>query len=566
MVREKAQTLLDHLAKQLSPVIWHIGVVSFFINLLILPVSLYSLQVFDRVMATGSLATLFWLTVAVLLLFAVAGFLQSMRGIMVQRLGDWLYGEVAQATLPLTLSQATVNGGGQGAQNLRDANALKQFLSGPALTTLMDAPWSVLYILILFLLHGVLGTLVTIGAVSLLFLAWLNEVVMRRSMKLAGRPQLQNMQELEFATRNADVIEAMGMAGTLINRWRDAQEKINAVQSQAGNRSSMVQGITKFIRLSLQVLVTGAAAWLALEGQVTMGAIIAASILSSRALAPFEAAIASWRTLAEAKQSYARLQKALSTKMREEGISLPVPTGILSVENLTYGAPGGQVILRNISFAIEPGDILGIVGPSGCGKSTLARLITGIWQPSAGIVRLDGANVYTWPRAEFGEYMGYLPQDVELFGGNVKENIARLQSDAPDTAIIEAAKLAGAHELVLRLPQGYETNIGTGGSMLSAGQRQRIGLARAFYGSPNLLVLDEPDANLDDQGKQALLLALKQAKLKRMTTLIITHRKSILTHTDKLLMLRGGTVEAFGPTGQVVAALNAANKQKVGNA
>lgn len=553
-MRESAT--LNRIVKQLRPVLWHAGAVSFFINLLILPVSLYSLQVMDRVMATGSFATLFWLTLVMILLFAAAGVLQSLRSIMLQRVGDWFHRDITTLVLPITLAQASQSGGMQGAQGLRDAASVRQFVSGNGFVTLLDAPWSVLYITVLFIIHPLLGVMVTGGAFFLLALAWFNESMMQSPLKQAGAYQMQNMQELEFATRNADVIAGMGMEQALISRWQSGQNAINYLQGKAGARGSVVQGITKFARLTLQVLVTGVAAWLALDGSITIGAIIGASILASRALAPFEAAIGSWKTLSEARQAFDRLDQMLGTQLREEGMSLPVPHGAISAENLYYTPPGQpQPLLKNISFHLEAGEILGIIGPSGSGKTTLARLLMGIWAPQSGIVRLDGANVYTWPREEFGRFTGYMPQDVELFRGSVKDNIARLLHDVPPEMIIEAAQLANAHEMILQLPKGYETEIGANGALLSAGQCQRIGLARAFFGSPRLLVLDEPDANLDDAGKQALWVAIKQAKLKRITTVVISHRKSILQHSDKLLMLRNGAVEHFGTPQHVLHSL-----------
>lgn len=552
MLKPSHDTALDVLKKQLRPVMYHVGAVSFFINLLVLPVSLYSLQVLDRVMATGSMSTLFWLTLIMIVLFAASGALQYLRSMMLQRVGDWGHEKISLAVLPITLHAATVNAKGN-AQALRDANSLKQFLNGAAITTLMDAPWTVLYLAVLFMVHSVLGFLVTGGVIALFVLAWLNESLMRLPLKQSGTHQLKNYQDIEFATRNADVIEAMGMRQTLIARWQGLQTKVNELQGQAAGRSAVIQGVTKFVRLTLQILVTGVAAWLAIRGEVTVGAIIAASILASRALAPFEAAIGSWKALTEARGAYGRLQHALQAEIRQEGMALPAPQGAVAVENLYYVAASNQPpILRQVSFQLAPGECLGVIGHSGSGKSTLARLIAGIIRPASGIVRLDNANVYTWPREEFGKFTGYLPQDVELFGGTVKDNIARLQTDAAAEDIVDAAQMANAHDLILRLPQGYETDIGPNGANLSAGQRQRIGLARAFFGNPRLLILDEPDASLDDTGKAALVEALKHAKQQGMTVILITHRKSLLSRTDKILVLKQGAVESYAATEQLM--------------
>lgn len=546
--RHRLHALLYHL----RPVALSVGMVSFFINLLILPISLYSLQVMDRVINTGSLATLLWLTLMMVGMFAAAGLLQTLRGMILMRLADWLHDSIADMALPLVLTQAA--SGGRGAQHLRDAASLKQFLSGPGLTTLIDTPWSILYVMALFIIHWVLGVLVTAGAVALLLLAWLNEAVMRQPVKEAGARQLRAMQELELATRNAEVTEAMGMGPALAARWKALQQDAVVLQAQAGGRSSAIQGITKFVRLTLQILVTGVAAWLAIEGQVTTGAIVAASILASRALAPFEVAISGWKSFTDARGAYARLEKAFAEgAMREEGMALPAPKGALTVEQLVYGVAGrDKPILKGIQFALEPGEVVAVIGASGSGKSTLARLIMGVWAPSSGVARLDGADIYRWPREDFGRHAGYLPQDVELFGGTVKDNIARFSDEVTPEAVVRAAQMAGAHELILRLPKGYDTEIGPGGAMLSAGQRQRVGLARAFYGEPRLLVLDEPDANLDEAGQQALVAALRLAKSRHITTLLITHRNTFLAHVDKLLVLKDGTQDAFGPVAAVM--------------
>ncbi len=487
-----------------------------------------------------------------ILLFVVAGGLQFLRSLMLQRIGDWIHTTLTTNLLPVALSHAGGNDNSN-VQSLRDANALRQFISGPSLTTLMDIPWTVLYLGVLFVIHAWLGFLVTGGIVILFLLAWLNEGLLRQLAKKAGSLQIKGLSDLEFATRNTDVIEAMGMKQKLISRWLNTQAKAVEWQALANSRSAAVQGVTKSVRLILQILVTCISAWLAINGEVTIGAIIASSILASRALAPFEAAISSWKGLTDARAAYNRIQKTLQLTRRQEGISLPSPAGKLSVEGLTYALNNKQLpILRNITFQLEAGECLGIVGHSASGKTTLARLMAGIFAPTSGVVRLDGANVYTWPREEFGRFTGYLPQDVELFSGTIKDNIARLLPDALPEMIVEAAASANAHEMILRLPNGYETDIGTSGMALSAGQRQRIGLARAFFGNPRFLILDEPDANLDGTGKVALIQAIQKAKRAGITTVLISHRSSILQHTDKLLVLKHGTVESFALTRQLM--------------
>jgi PrtD family type I secretion system ABC transporter len=547
----------EQLENDLKPVAVAVTVMSFFLNLLILPISLYSLQVLDRVMSTGSIETLLWLTLMMAVSFVAVGLLQTFRSMVLIRGADWLHENLTRLALPLVLSQAAA--GGRGAQHLRDAATIRQFLAGNGLSSLLDAPWSVIYVAVLFVIHPSLGMLVIAGAAILLLLAWLNEAAMRGPLKESNQKHVRGMQELEAATRNAEVTEAMGMGAALASRWQAMQAGVTALQAQAGDRSSLIQGATKFARLSLQVLVTALSAWLALKGDVTVGAIIAASILASRALAPFESAIGSWKLLADVRAAYARLAEIFSAdSQRDESMSLPEPEGHLTVEHLTFTVEGRErPILADISFGLHAGESLGIIGASGSGKSTLARLITGARAPASGVARLDGADVYRWPRAEFGRHVGYIPQDGELFSGTVKDNICRFREEATPEAIVRAAQMAGAHDLILRLPNGYETEIGTGGAFLSAGQRQRIGLARAFFGDPRLLVMDEPDANLDETGQHALQSALHLAKQRRITTILITHRRSLLSQVDKLLVLRGGGQDMFGPAQQVIAALAA---------
>ena len=557
---QKPIELFDKIFTDLRPVAYAAGAVSFFINLLILPMSLYALQVMDRVINTGSMATLIWLTLIMLAMFAVAGLLQALRSITLTRAADWAHERMSELALPIVLTQST--GGNRGAQLLRDAASIRNFFSGPGLSTLFDAPWSILYIIVLFIIHPALGVLVTSGAVLLLVLAWFNEAAIREPSKEAAFFQARNMQELELATRNAEATQAMGMGKALTLRWRSVQARVYALQTLGSDRAALIQGFTKFARLSLQVLVTGIAAWLSIDGAVTIGAIVASSILASRALAPFEVAIGSWKTMNDARTAYTQLRDVLTNASAlEDPMALPAPEGVLSLEKVSFTPPGRQApILSNIDLHLQAGETLGIIGASGSGKSTLARLIMGVYTPDNGAARLDGADIYRWPREEFGKYTGYLPQDVELFGGTVRENIARFCDAADPEAIVRAAQLANAHELILRLPQGYDTQIGAGGALLSAGQRQRIGLARAFYGDPRLLVLDEPDASLDDTGQQALIMALRRAKHENMTCVVVTHRKSLLSHVDKLLFLHEGKVMAFGPVAMVMEALAAKQK------
>lgn len=547
--------IFEELRRNLRPVAVATAAVSCFINLLILPMSIFALQVMDRVVNTGNMATLFWLTIIVVLMFAAAGILQALRSMILQGAADFLYGQVTEEALPLILAQAAT--GTKGAQPMRDAALLRQFASGNALVALLDAPWSVLFIACLFLVDVSLGVLVTAGAALLIALAWIGEAALREPLGKAQVRNVRSMQELESATRNAEVTQAMGMSGALIGRWQRMNGDALALQTLAGNRSAAIQGVTKFARLALQVLVTALAAWLAIHGEITIGAIIASAILAGRALSPFEAAIASWKSLSDARSAYARLEELFAGVTANESMVLPDPSGALSLEQVSYAIPCVEKpVVRNVSFRLGAGESVAVVGPSGSGKSTLMRLILGVRPLSSGVVRLDGADAHQWSRDALGRFIGYLPQDVELFAGSIRDNIARFQGDAQPESIVEAAQQAGAHELILRLPQGYDTEIGDGGALLSVGQRQRIGLARALYGDPKLLVLDEPDANLDEAGQQALVSALSHAKRRGMTVLLVTHRKSLLAHVDKLLILRDGRVEAFGPVTAVLANLN----------
>lgn len=557
--------LLTNAVRTARPIFFYTIFFSFIINLLFLAVPLYSLQVLDRVMSTGSMETLFWLSVIIVMSFIATGCLQALRSFVLIRASHWLGEKLSQPLLASSLFHAAGTGT-RGTQNIKDLNNIKRFVTGNTLVTLFDAPWALIYLLILFIVHAELGCIALLGCVVMVTLAWLNELAMRQPLEEASDIDAKNLQQLDIAMRNAETIEAMGMAGAVIRHWYLGNQKATSLHDCANYRSAVMQALTKFIRLVLQLAVIGWGADLALHNEITSGSIIAASILMGRALAPFDASISTWKSLIETRKAYTRLHDALECMaMRQSGISLPVPQGRLAVHTLTYGISGRIVpILKDIHFELEPGEVLGIAGPSATGKSTLARLCVGICRPNTGAVRLDGADVLHWRREEFGQHVGYLPQDIEFFSGSVRDNIARMMLDTSDTAVVKAAQLAGAHELILGLPQGYDTDIGRRAA-LSAGQRQRIALARAFFGEPKLIVLDEPDANLDADGERGLAHALTSAKAARITMLIVTHRRTLLHHMDKLLVLNAGKMMVFGPTQKVIAALNSGIQTETGS-
>lgn len=549
--------ILKDALRTARPVFIALGLFSFVINLLMLVVPVYSLQVLDRVLSTGSTETLLWLSAIMVAVFAASGLLQCLRSFALVKVSEWLGGDLGQTLFSSSLTHAASTGI-RGTQNLRDLNTVKGFFTGNGLLTLFDAPWSVISLAVVFMIHVQLGVLVLLGCLMLLGLAWLNEMAMHAPLDEANERNVKNFQHIDIAMRNAESVEAMGMTEAIAQRWRIEEEKVTVLQSRASQRSVMVQGVIKFMRLNLQIAITGWGAYLVLQNEMTSGGIIAASILGARALAPFDAAVSTWKVFVETRKAYDRLCAALaSIASKPEGIRLPPCQGNLSVEHVYFGIAGRtRPILKGVHFNLKAGESLGVVGPSAAGKSTLAKLIIGAWKPYAGVVRLEGADVCQWKRDEFGQSAGYLPQDVELFSGSVRDNIARLGMESSDEDVVSAAQMARAHEMILSLPQGYDTDIGPGGAALSAGQRQRIGLARAFFGDPKLLVLDEPDASLDMDGEIALGQALKAAKENQITTIVVTHRRTLLAHMGKLLVLKDGEMALFGATEEVLATLN----------
>jgi len=528
------------------------------INLLMLATPLYMMQVFDRVLSSRSGDTLVMLTLITVLAIGVLALLEAIRAQMLVRIGNWLDDRLGPTVFAGALRAALRSDPARASQGLRDLSTMRGFITGPTVTPLLDAPWAPIFIIALFALHPLLGLIGLGGGVVLFGLALINEIVTKQPLRNANLAASRTHQRAEAALRNAEVIRAMGMGEGVLRLWRRDGAGTNAAQRAAGTRGGVILAFSKFSRLLVQTVILGAGAWLVIHQEASAGAMFASSFLLGRALAPVENAIGTWKSLVAARLAHRRLDELVSALPDEaKGMELPRPVGELVVERLVFVPPGAEEpSLRGVGFELAPGEVLGIIGPSAAGKSTLARLIAGTWSPTAGKVRLDGADIAVWHDSGGSQHVGYLPQDIELFAGTVRDNIARL-GDATPTAVIEAAKLVGLHEIIMRLPRGYNSEIGEAGLRLSGGQRQRIGLARAVFGRPRLVVLDEPNASLDHEGEEALHHAIARLKEMGTTIVMIAHRPSVLGLADKLLVLRNGTVDAYGSRAEVIAKLNA---------
>ena len=535
-----------------------VGVFSFFVNALMLVPSFYMLQVYGRVVTSGSISTLVMLTIIMAVLMITMGSLEWARSRVMVRVSTKLDVMLSRQVYRASFKRALDSGGmDASAQPLNDLTGLRQFLTSNGLFAFFDAPWLPIYIGVMFLFHPWFGWLAIASAIILLLLAFANEKLTGKALAEANR---QNIAASLYTTknlRNAEVIESMGMLETLMARWAQRQKKVLLLQSQASDSGGTISSISKTFRTFVQSLVLGLGAYLAVKHELNPGLMIAGSILLGRALAPIDMIIGSWKGFISARSQYTRLNEILDKQLAEpERMSLPSPKGEVRVENLIISAPGSKApIIRNVSFAAAAGSIVGVIGPSASGKSTLARALLGVWAPQHGVVRLDGADVNAWDKRELGPHVGYLPQDIELFEGTVGDNIARF-GDIDAAKVVEAARIAGVHEMILQLPDGYDTVIGGDGVNLSGGQRQRIGLARALYGDPRLIVLDEPNSNLDEVGERALAAALRVLKARGATVFVITHRTSILDQLDRLLVLRDGAIALYGPRELVIAELN----------
>ncbi|MFK4026924.1 MULTISPECIES: type I secretion system permease/ATPase [Stutzerimonas stutzeri group] len=544
-----------------------VGFFSFFVNALMLVPSFYMLQVYGRVVTSGSIPTLVMLTLIMTILMGTMGSLEWVRSRIMVRLSTRLDVLLSRDVYRASFKKALDSGGmDASAQPLNDLTGLRQFLTGNGLFAFFDTPWLPVYIGVMFLFHPWYGWFAIGCAIVLLMLAVVNEKLTGKAIADANKQNIAASLHTNKNLRNAEVIESMGMLETLMGRWGERQRQVLLLQSQASDKGGMVTSFSKTFRMLSQSLILGIGAYLAVKQEITPGLMIAGSILLGRALAPIDLMIGSWKGFISARSQYARLNEILDEQQAEpQRMSLPAPEGHVLVENLIVSAPGSKTpILKNISFAVPAGSIVGVIGPSASGKSTLARALLGVWAPQHGVVRLDGADINNWDKRELGPYVGYLPQDIELFEGSISENIARFREVEPDK-VIQAAKAAGVHEMILQLPEGYDTVIGSDGVNLSGGQRQRVGLARAIYGSPRLIILDEPNSNLDEVGERALAMAIQQLKASGATVFIITHRTSILAQLDRLLVMSNGAIGLYGPRDKVMAELNKqqASAQKI---
>lgn len=538
------------------------AVFSFVINMLLITPSLYMLQVYDRVLASRSEETLLMLTILLGVVLLVSSALEFVRSRLLIKANNAIDAMLAPYLLHKMLATANSPDGSPYAHGLKDLNAIKTFLTGNAIFALFDAPWLPVYLVILWIMHPLLFWVATVGSFLMIMLTILNDLATRKALQDANIAGRLAGNFVAAGLRNAEVVNAMGMQKGITRRWGNLNNATLELQSLASSRAGTISGSSKFVRHFLQSVMLGAGAWLVITTHdFSAGLMIAGTIILGKALGPIEHLIGSWKAFLEARTAYSRLDVFIKGLAREEEhMELPPPIGQLTLEHVSFGIRStNKIIVKDVSFSLAAGESLGLIGASAAGKSSLARLITGVWTPQVGKIRLDGYDMDNWQKENLGQYFGYLPQDVELFAGTIAENIARL--GIPDSEqVIAAAKLAGVHEMILKLPDGYDTQIGEGGAVLSGGQRQRIGLARALFGNPRLVVLDEPNASLDESGELALLQALEHLKKNGVTVIIVTHKVSLLANVDKLLVMHEGTLAVFGPRNAVLAHL--AQKQQ----
>lgn len=543
----------------------YVATLSFFVNLLLLAPALFIMQVFDRVLVSRSLETLLVLLLGLAVALGLSALLDYFRSRLQGVVGNIVAGALSPAVATAVLARSARRALPANAASLRDVATLRNVFSAQGLLAVFDVPWAIIYIAAIWLAHAWLGVAAAIAAALMLGLAVLNDRLTRGNIETLQGEAGKTNRYLEASLQNAEVAEAMGMSGTLIERWSRMNADVTELQRSTAQKSVAMASFTRMFRQAVQVLLQALGAYVVITGEATPGIMVATTVLLGRALAPVEQVVGSWRVLAEGRHAFGRLAQLLDQAGEEpQRMALPAPTGQLVAEGVVYRPPGSErLVLAGVSFALAAGESLAVLGPSGAGKSTLVRVLGGLWAPSAGAVRLDHVDLSQWSREELGPWLGYVPQDVELFPGTVAENIARLR-DVDSEQAVRAAQRAGVHELILGLPNGYDTVIDANGGLLSPGQRQRIALARALYGEPRLLLLDEPNSNLDGAGEQALgeaLLALRG----QVTVVVVTHRSTLIQQMDKVLVLEAGKAKHFGRVAEVLPQLKNPQPARTGN-
>jgi ATP-binding cassette subfamily C protein EexD len=532
------------------------GLFSAAVNILMLTPIIYMLQVYDRVISSGSYSTLGMLTLLMVFLTMAMGGFEWVRSMILTSASNRIELLLRERVFNATFKNALLSGNNNSAQPLNDLSGLRQFMTGNGLFAFFDAPWFPIYVAIMFIFHFWFGVVAIIAGIIMVLLAWANDKVTTKRLKEANAKANRVNSQVAGSIRNAEVIAAMGMTADIRREQEKSSDEVLGLQTDASRAAGILTSISKTFRITVQSLILGLGALLALQQEISPGMMIAGSLLLGRALAPIDLLVGTWKGFSVARAQYERLGQLLEgIPADREHMSLPAPQGHLQLEQVMVAPPGTRnAVVKGVSLELPAGEALGIVGPSASGKSTLARAILGIWPTLAGKVRLDGADIAAWDRGDLGPYVGYLPQDIELFDGSISDNICRFgEPDAEQ--IVAAARMAGVHEMILRLPDGYDTVIGGAGGTLSGGQRQRIGLARAVYGSPKLLVLDEPNSNLDDAGERELVSALQRVKEQGSTIIVITHRTMVLHGMDKLLVMKDGQALSYGPKDEVLASL-----------
>ncbi|MCC1491077.1 type I secretion system permease/ATPase [Cognatishimia sp. F0-27] len=566
--RERGREELRAARRKSRPYFWFVAIFSFFVNMLMLTGPMYMLQVYDRVLGSRSVETLVALSVLVLFLYAMMGILDYVRGRVMGRVAARFQASLDLRVFDAVLRRSAVKPDQIARTGLRDLESVQRLMASPVLMAFFDIPWTPVFLVAIFIFHPWLGYLAMAGGLVLIVVTVVNQTMTKNPMAKANQAIVQAEITANQIRDEAEMVQALGMRGNAFTRWIGARKSALGGQIGSSDLTGTFTVITKTFRLFLQSAMLGLGALLVLNGELSPGAMIAGSILMGRALAPIELAIGQWAAVTRAREGWANLEVLLGeTPIEAERTQLPRPQAKLDVQQLTVVPPGEQqASLRLVSFNLTPGQALGVIGPSGSGKSTLARAITGVWRPAGGKIRLDGAALDQYGPDVLGQHIGYLPQRVTLFDGTISENIARLAPQPDDAAVVEAAKKADAHEMILKLPDGYDTRVTAAGGRLSGGQMQRIGLARALYGEPVLLVLDEPNSNLDNEGSQAVNKAIREFKEQGKTVMIMAHRPAAIQECDMLLMLEGGARAAFGPRDEVLKSVVQNHKQIAQNA